>query len=116
MPTSLRLEDLFRDLRFGLRVLRRSPVFTTVAILTLALGIGANAAIFHLIDTLSLRSLPIADPEALVDVRASGTDIFFTQGRNPHATYPLWEQIRTHQRAFTGTLAWALINHYSGRL
>jgi predicted permease len=108
VPTSLRLEDAVRDLRFGLRVLRRSPVFTTVAILTLALGIGANAAIFHLIDTISLRSLPIANPDALVDIRADGTDTFgFSQGRNAHVTYPLWEQIRTHQRAFTGTFAWA---------
>jgi putative ABC transport system permease protein len=108
VPTSLRLEDAFRDIRYGLRVLKRSPVFTAVAILTLALGIGTNAAIFHLIDTISLRSLPIANPDALVDIRADGTDSFgFSQGRNAHVTYPLWEQIRTHQRALTGTLAWA---------
>jgi predicted permease len=108
VPTSLWLEDAFRDIRHGLRVLKRGPVFTVVAIVTLALGIGANAAIFHLIDTLSLRSLSIADPDALVDVRADGTDGFgFSQGRNAHVTYPLWEQIRAHQRAFTGTLAWA---------
>jgi predicted permease len=112
----LRLEDAFRDLRYGLRVLRRSPVFTAVAILTLALGIGANAAIFHLIDTLSLRSLPIANPDALVDVRAEGTDTFGnSQGRNANVTYPLWEQIRTHQRAFSGTFAWTAFPMLVGR-
>ena len=116
MPISLRLEDAFRDIRIGLRVLKRSPVFTTVAILTLALGIGANAAIFHLIDTLSLRSLPIENPQALVDVRADGTDTFGnSQGRNAHVTYPLWEQIRTHQRAFSGTFAWSAYPMLVGR-
>ena len=102
------LEDLGRDLRYGLRVLGRSPAFTAVAILTLALGIGANAAVFHLIDALRLRSLPIANPSELVDVRADGIDGFgINSGPNGRVTYPLWEQIRAHQRAFAETFAWA---------
>ncbi|HKS75373.1 MAG TPA: ABC transporter permease, partial [Terriglobales bacterium] len=59
-------ESLIADVRFGFRILRKSPGFTTVAILTLALGIGANTAIFSLIDALLLRSLPVSNPQELV--------------------------------------------------
>jgi predicted permease len=109
------LEDLARDLRYGLRVLRRSPVFAVVAILTLALGIGANAAIFRLIDALSLRSLPIARPEELVEIRADGIDGFGINIPNGRVTYPLWEQIRTHQRALSGVFAWGNAGLVVGR-
>src|SRR5947209_2173379 len=60
------LETLLQDLRYGLRQLRRNPGFTTVAVLTLALGIGANTAIFSVIDTAMFRSLPVRDPQWLV--------------------------------------------------
>ena len=59
------LETLLQDLRYGLRQLRRNPGFTAVAIITLALGIGANTAIFTLIDGLMLRTLPVAKPGEL---------------------------------------------------
>ena len=62
---------VWKDLLYGLRALRRSPVFTTAAVLSLALGIGANTAIFSLLDQVVLRSLPIADPERLVAVHGS---------------------------------------------
>jgi predicted permease len=60
------LRDLWQDLRYGLRMMRKSPAFTAVAVLSLALGIGANTAIFNVIDTLMLRKLPVREPEQLV--------------------------------------------------
>ncbi len=60
------LETIWRDLRYALRMLRRNPGFATVAVLSLALGIGANTAIFSLIDTVLLKMLPVKNPEQLV--------------------------------------------------
>ena len=110
------MEHLIRDLRHGLRLLARSPIFTAVAVLSLALGIGANAAIFHLIDALTLRSLAIVSPHQLVEVRPDGPQAFGTyDGVNSKATYPLWEQIRANQRAFSATFAWGDAEFVVGR-
>src|SRR5499426_1798676 len=63
------IEELMQDVRYGLRTLRRSPGFTAVAVLSLALGIGVNTAIFSVVDPLMIRSLPVEDPEQLVVLR-----------------------------------------------
>ena len=91
------LESLRQDIRYGLRNLAAHPVFTLTAVLSLALGIGANTAIFSIVNAVMLRSLPVEDPERLVQVRSSGGSAF---------TNPIWEEIRDHQQAFSGTAAW----------
>ena len=60
------METLFRDLRYGARILSKNPVFTAVAVISLALGIGANTAVFSVINAVLLKSLPFKDPESLV--------------------------------------------------
>lgn len=98
------LETLAQDIRYALRVLRRTPVITAVAIFSLALGIGANTAIFSLIDELVLKMLPVRHPEELFRVERSnpgdGDSI-------PSLTNPLWEQIRDRQDVFSGVFATA---------
>jgi predicted permease len=110
------MDYVIRDARHGLRALRRTPVFAVVAILSLALGIGANAAIFQLIDTVRFRSLPVADPQGLTEVRADGVDGFgISASFNSEVTYPLWEQIRAHQAAFASMFAWGDTQFIVGR-
>src|SRR5689334_13013696 len=91
------LDTLVGDVRYALRALRAAPAFATVAILSLALGIGANTAVFSVINALVLRSLPVNHPEELVAVKRGEDGMIFTN--------PLWEAIRDRQDMFSGILA-----------
>ena len=106
----IHFEYLLQDVRFAIRTLRKSWGFALTAILTLALGIGANTAIFQLVDAVRLRSLPVADPWMLAGVRVkSGTRGFgITAGDyDTMLSYPMWQQIRLHQQSFSGVFAWS---------
>jgi predicted permease len=110
------VEDAARDARYGLRQLRRSPVFTVVAVLSLVLGIGANAAIFHLVDAIQLRQLAVARPHELVEVRPDGPQAFGSyDGVNAKATGPLWERIKVNREAFAALFAWGDAEFLIGR-
>jgi len=106
----IHVEYLLQDVRFAIRTLRKSWGFSLTAILTLALGIGANTAIFQLLDAVRLRNLPVANPATLAAVRVeSGTRGFgITLGDfDTMLSYPLWEKIRLYQQSFSGVFAWA---------
>ncbi len=95
------IEDLAQDLRYGLRTLRKSPGFTAVAALSLALGLGANTAIFSVVDPLMIKSLPVKDPEQLVvfntvDQRGELRERF---------SYPMFERLRDRTQVFSGLFA-----------
>jgi putative ABC transport system permease protein len=102
------MTNLLRDLRHALRLLRLSPGFTIVAVLTLALGIGANTAIFQLIDSIRLRAIPVKNPEQLGTIRIAdrhwGSGQF--SGQYSQLSFPMWEQIRKRQEGFSEIAAW----------
>jgi hypothetical protein len=103
------LGTVWQDLRYGVRTLRSNPAFAATAMLSLALGIGANAALFQLVNALLLRSLPVSKPQDLVSIGWKGDANrkgYFWSGPNDF-TYPLWEQVRANHAPFTGVLAWA---------
>ncbi|HEY6402180.1 MAG TPA: ABC transporter permease, partial [Blastocatellia bacterium] len=103
------MRTLWQDLRYGARMLSKKPSFTLIAVLTLALGIGANTAIFQLLNAVRLRSLPVRNPEELAEVRIApprGRSGSFN-GRRPELTNPLWELLQEKQQAFDGLFAWS---------
>jgi putative ABC transport system permease protein len=93
------LDALFQDVRYAIRSLRSSPGFAAVAILSLALGIGANTAIFSLIDAVILKSLPVRHPEELLQVMM-GTQSYVGYSN------PTWEHLRDRQDVFSGIFAY----------
>jgi predicted permease len=98
----------FEDLRYALRGLRKSPMFTIVALLSLGLGIGANTAIFSLMDQALLRSLPVKQPEKLVLFSAKGPrrgQVNTSYGDVYTFSYPMYRDFRDHNPVFSGVLA-----------
>jgi hypothetical protein len=89
------LDDVARDVRHAARGLMRTPAFTSVAVLTLALGIGANTALFSIFSSLILRPLPVRDPDSLA---------LLTNGS---WSYPVWQEIEARESLFDGAFAWA---------
>jgi predicted permease len=97
----VQVEIFLADVRYALRTLRKSPAFTAAAILSLALGIGANAAIFTFINALLLRPLPVRDPAALVDISAE------RKGGRGLISFPMYRDIADRQQVLTGVVATA---------
>jgi predicted permease len=94
------MSTLLQDLKYGLRQLRRNPGFTIVAVLSLALAIGANTAIFSLLDVLLLRDLPVQHPERLVELSV------VRRGHKIMFSYPMFREIERGQKVFSGLIGW----------
>jgi predicted permease len=94
------MNNLLQDLRYGFRMLRRKPMFTVIAVLTLALGIGANSAIFTLVNTVLLRPLPVAVPEELVALTVTGKNDSLQA-----FSYPNYKDFRDRNEVFSGLYA-----------
>ena len=113
------LENLARDVRFGARVLRKTPVFTSIAVLSLAIGIGANTAIFSLVDMVLLRLLPVRNPEQLVVLRWGAhkeldmTTTWSTGGGDAQGwttnvvSWPIFSQIRERSRVLRDVMGFS---------
>jgi predicted permease len=96
------MRTLIKDLRYGIRMLAKSPGFTVVAVLSLALGIGANTTVFSLLDAVMLRSLPVQNPDQIVNIATREAD------GAPHYdfSYPLYAGLRDHNDVFFGMVAY----------
>jgi predicted permease len=106
------MHNTLNDLRFALRQFRRSPVFVATAILTLALGIGANTAIFSLLDQALLRSLPVRDPGRLIVLKQSNAAWNGSTSNNggedtDYFSYPMYQDLRDHNKVFDGLIGTA---------
>ena len=110
MNTITFVESVWQDLRHGARLLWRNPLFAAIAILTLALGTGANTAIFHLLDVVKLRALPVTEPGQLMEIRVDDGGHGRTgrfSSRYPRLTNALWERVGEEQQAFSSVMAWS---------
>src|SRR5215218_6076577 len=111
MNTLPLLDTLWQDLRYGARLLMRNPTFSLVTVLTLALGTGANAAIFQLVNSLRLRALPVERPQELATIRIDTRDkgrMGRFMGRRPMFTEPVWRALQSEQQAFSRLFVWGI--------
>jgi predicted permease len=105
MRRTSHIENLVRDLKYAWRTLAKAPAFTVAAIATLALGIGANMAIFHLLDAVRLRTLPVSEPHRLAQIEIPNMNFGLLDGPD-NLSYPLYQEIRANQQAFSDIFAW----------
>jgi len=108
------MRDVIQDLRYGLRLLRKSPAFTSFAVVMLGVGIGANTAIYTLIDQALVRSLPVKQANRLVLLRYSGVNNGFSFSRNDDHlsfSFPMYRDLRDHNSVLAGLIAtsWAKV-------
>ena len=104
---------MLNDLSFGIRMLFKNPAFTVVAVLSLALGIGANTAIFQLLNAVRMKTLPIRDAAEVAQIRLREHDVELTRGNKAMMRYgpitnPLWERMRDQQQGFSSIAAWGI--------
>jgi hypothetical protein len=104
------MQNILSDLRYALRQLRRSPVFALTAMLTLALGVGANTAVFSLLDQALLRALPVRQPDRLVYLQGTGDawrghTSSHGGGIASYFSYPMYRDLRDKDAAFDGLFA-----------
>ena len=102
------MDTLWQDLRYGIRTLIKNPGFSVVAVLTLALGLGANTAIFSLTDQILLRTLPVENPKELVVLRSVGPKsgrVWSDGDSGMSYSYPMYKELRDKNNVFTGLLA-----------
>src|SRR6185295_14161141 len=101
-PSNRDMDGLISDLKYGFRVLRSSPVFALVTVATLALGIGANTAIFSVVDSALIRPLPFTDPDRVVMVWEDASYVSFPRNTPAPANYYSWKEMN---RVFTDIAA-----------
>lgn len=103
------MNGLMQDVQYALRQLRKHPGFTAIAVLTLAVGIGANAAIFSLVDQVLLKRLPVAEPDRLVMLKFTGSDTGHTDSyggsEQEYFSYPMYRDLRDQNTVFEGMVA-----------
>src|SRR6478735_10679677 len=108
MPIAAWIENLLKDLRYAARQFSRNPVFTVVAVASLAVGIGANTAIFSVLNAAMLKSLPVRDPQTLVmltDPNTSGVSAGLNTGERGMLSYWEFTQLRDHATSLDGLCA-----------
>src|SRR5215208_4570516 len=99
---------MLQDVRYAIRLLLKKPGFTAVAVLSLALGIGANTAIFSLLDAVLLKSLPVQEPDSLVlfgKAEEGGMTNNFPSGSTHLFSYPFYQEVRQHNEVFSEVAA-----------